>query len=111
MSSPWKKIVPPVTSYSGEASSVLARVLLPEPLGPMMACASPALTVSDSPRRISPAVRRAAVGRICAGRRVQILDAEQLACGVVMRTSVFPLSAVVETPSVDVGELAGQRRI
>src|SRR4051812_40939474 len=54
MSSPWKKTLPLVTSYSGEANSVLARVLLPEPLGPMMACASPALTVSDSPRRISP---------------------------------------------------------
>src|SRR4051794_20857970 len=54
MSSPWKKTLPLVTSYSGEANSVLARVLLPEPFGPMMACASPALTVSDSPRRISP---------------------------------------------------------
>src|SRR4051812_27484820 len=54
MSSPWKKTLPLVTSYSGEANSVLARVLLPEPLGPMMACASPALTVNDSPRRISP---------------------------------------------------------
>src|SRR3954451_13919449 len=54
MSSPWKKTLPLVTSYSGEANRVLASVLLPEPLGPMMACASPALTVSDSPRRISP---------------------------------------------------------
>src|SRR4051794_14302133 len=54
MSSPWKKTLPLVTSYSGEANSVLASVLLPEPFGPMMACASPALTVSDSPRRISP---------------------------------------------------------
>src|SRR3954467_8568477 len=54
MSSPWKKTLPLVTSYSGEANRVLASVLLPEPLGPMMACASPALTVNDSPRRISP---------------------------------------------------------
>src|SRR3954462_4380181 len=54
MSSPWKKTLPLVTSYSGEANTVLASVLLPEPFGPMMACASPALTVNDSPRRISP---------------------------------------------------------
>ena len=55
MSSPWKWIDPPVTSYSGLPSSVEASVLLPEPFGPMMAWTSPALTVSDSPLRISGA--------------------------------------------------------
>src|SRR3954453_6450780 len=54
MSSPWKKTLPLGTSYSREANNVLARLLLAQPLGPMMACASPALTVRDNPRRISP---------------------------------------------------------
>jgi hypothetical protein len=53
MSSPWKRMVPPVTVYSGEPSSVLASVDLPEPLGPMMACTSPGPTVSVTPLRIS----------------------------------------------------------
>src|SRR4051794_15063600 len=86
MSSPWKKTLPLVTSYSGEANKVLASVLLPEPLGPMMACASPALTVNDSPRRISPGFS---------------LDADSLSAGLACRSSIrkSSLPAVV-MPSV-----------
>ena len=79
MSSPWKKIRPDVTSYSGEASSVLASVLLPEPLGPMMAWTSPAWTVSDSPARMSRRLRPSSVDRRPAACR--IVDAEQLGGG------------------------------
>ena len=67
-------IVPPVTSYSGEPISVAARVLLPEPLGPMMAWTSPAPTVRSRPFRIG----RAQAGRRTAAsmhrRRPQSLD-------------------------------------
>ena len=49
-SSPRNVIVPAVTSYSGEPISVDASVLLPEPLGPMMAWTSPAPTIRSSPR-------------------------------------------------------------
>ena len=52
MSSPWNLIDPPVTSYSG-LSSTLAKVDLPEPLGPMRAWTSPAATVRSTPLRIS----------------------------------------------------------
>ena len=38
-----------MTSYSGEASRVEARVDLPEPLGPIRACTSPAATVRSTP--------------------------------------------------------------
>ncbi len=41
MSSPWRRIRPLVTSYPGSASSVLARVDFPEPLGPIKAWSSP----------------------------------------------------------------------
>ena len=53
MSSPWKRMRPCVTSYSGLASRALARVDLPEPLGPMRAWISPAWTDRSMPRRIS----------------------------------------------------------
>ena len=103
MSSPWKMIRPEVTSYSGEASSVLASVLLPDPLGPMMACASPALTVSDSPRRISePGANVLAKASLAADSLAADSVRAGLACrssmrnsslaAVVMATSVFPLS-------------------
>ena len=42
MSSPLNVIVPAVIWYSGEPISVLPSVLLPDPLGPMMAWTSPA---------------------------------------------------------------------
>ena len=66
-SSPRNSIVPPVTSYSGEPISVLPRVDLPEPLGPMMACTSPAFTVRSRPLRISgrSVARSFAAGRTC----------------------------------------------
>src|SRR5215213_9919533 len=51
-SSPRKWIVPAVISYSGDPSRVFPSVLLPEPLGPMMACTSPAPTVSERPLMI-----------------------------------------------------------
>src|SRR5919199_1241541 len=44
---------PPVTSYAGLPAMTCASVLLPEPLGPMTACTSPASTVRSTPRRIS----------------------------------------------------------
>src|SRR6476661_9055327 len=50
---PSKVAEPPVTSYAGLPASTCASVLLPEPLGPMMACTSPGATVSEMPRRIS----------------------------------------------------------
>jgi hypothetical protein len=60
MSSPWYQIRPPVTSYSGLASRVLARVDLPEPLGPMMAWTSPGRTTRSTPFRRSAG---ASIGR------------------------------------------------
>ena len=47
MSSPQKRTDPPVTWYSGLPMRAEARVDLPDPLGPMRACTSPAPTVSD----------------------------------------------------------------
>ena len=55
MSSPLKRMLPPVTSYSGEARSVVARVDLPEPFGPMRAWTSPLPTVRSTPLRMSGA--------------------------------------------------------
>ena len=40
---------PPVTSYAGCPASTCASVLLPDPLGPMTACTSPAFTVRLMP--------------------------------------------------------------
>src|SRR6267143_4779373 len=45
--------MPCVTVYAGWPAKTWASVLLPEPLGPMMACTSPAWTRSVTPRRIS----------------------------------------------------------
>jgi hypothetical protein len=56
MSSPLNRIRPPVTSYSGEARRVEARVDLPDPLGPMSAWTSPAPTVRSTPLRMSGAL-------------------------------------------------------
>src|SRR5215213_3514916 len=53
MSSPLNQMRPPVTSYSGLPSRAVARVDLPEPLGPMMACTSPGATARSTPSRIS----------------------------------------------------------
>src|SRR5277367_4339 len=50
---PSKNTCPPVISYPSRPAKIWARVLLPEPLGPMMACTSPALTVRLIPLRIS----------------------------------------------------------
>src|SRR5580658_143295 len=44
---------PAVTLYRSRPASTWASVLLPEPLGPMMACTSPALTVKSMPFKIS----------------------------------------------------------
>ena len=44
---------PGVTSYAGSPRSVLARVDLPDPFGPMSVWTSPAPTERDTPRRIS----------------------------------------------------------
>src|SRR5215217_9705281 len=52
-SSPWYVTVPLRTSYSGDPMSVDARVLLPDPLGPMMAWTSPGATVRSRPLRIA----------------------------------------------------------
>ena len=70
MSSPWKKMRPPVTSYSGLARRVLASVDLPEPFGPMMAWTSPGRTTRSTP------FRRSAGGLDRAGP--EPLDPEQL---------------------------------
>src|SRR2546427_12015252 len=43
---------PVVMMYAGFPASTWASVLLPEPLGPMMACTSPACTVRSMPRRM-----------------------------------------------------------
>ncbi len=99
MSSPWKKILPDVTSYSGEANNVLANVLLPDPLGPMIACASPALTVSDSPRRMSaPGAKVLAKASFAADS----LAADSVSAGLACRSSIrnSSLAAVVMPPSV-----------
>src|SRR6478672_6248786 len=50
---PSKVAEPPVTSYAGFPASTCTSVLLPEPLGPMIACTSPAATESEIPRRMS----------------------------------------------------------
>src|SRR5215212_5887828 len=57
MSSPPKWIVPSVTSRLGWPITTLARVDLPDPLGPMSAWTSPSRTVRSTPLRIclSPA--------------------------------------------------------
>src|SRR5204862_5315994 len=68
MSSPWKSSLPCVTSYSGLASSVEARVDLPDPFGPIRAWTSPWRTVRSIPFRIplpstdawSPSISRVA---------------------------------------------------
>src|SRR5437016_8151968 len=44
---------PPVTTYSSRPASTWASVLLPLPLGPMIAWTSPGLTVRSTPVRIS----------------------------------------------------------
>src|SRR5690606_102653 len=51
-SSPSSVTVPDVTSYLGWPARAEARVDLPEPFGPMMACVSPDLMVRSTPRRI-----------------------------------------------------------
>ncbi len=92
MSSPWNRIRPAVTTYSGEPSKVLARVLLPDPLGPMMACDSPALTVSDSPRRMSsPVAGSLAADSMTAGLACRSSMRNSSLAAVVMAISVFPL--------------------
>src|SRR6478736_1046812 len=51
-SSPSSVTVPLVIVYLGWPAIEYARVDLPEPLGPMIACVSPALMVRSTPRRI-----------------------------------------------------------
>ena len=91
MSSPWKRMRPCVTSYSGLASRALARVDLPEPLGPMRAWISPGLdrqvdATEDLGDRGGLPVRR------CGDRAgVQVLDPEQLAHGL---QSITPMRVV-----------------
>src|SRR5258706_13183694 len=58
-----------------------ASVLLPEPLGPMMACTSPVLTVRLMPRRISlPPTRtcKSLISSIVLSYRAFKADAEEL---------------------------------
>ncbi len=50
---PSKSTLPLVISYSSRPANTEARVLLPEPLGPMMAWTSPGFTVKSIPRNIS----------------------------------------------------------
>src|SRR6516225_2655209 len=50
---------PSVTVKASRPARTPARVLLPEPLGPMMACTSPAFTLRLTPRRISLSSTRA----------------------------------------------------
>ena len=69
MSSPLNRMRPAVTSYSGEPSSVVASVDLPEPLGPMMAWTSPAATVRSTPGQD--------LGAALGGARPQALDLEE----------------------------------
>ena len=45
--------MPEVMWYFGWPAIEYARVDLPEPFGPMIACTSPELTVRSTPRRIS----------------------------------------------------------
>src|SRR3990172_1770590 len=52
-SRPLYRTVPSLTSQSGCPASTRASVLLPEPLGPMMACTSPRSIERSMPRRIS----------------------------------------------------------
>ena len=53
MSSPRKRMLPCVTTYSGLPSSTEASVDLPEPFGPIRAWTSPGRTVRSTPWRIS----------------------------------------------------------
>ncbi len=50
--SPLNQISPSVTSYFGLPIMTFARVLLPEPLGPISAWTSPRFTTRSTPRRI-----------------------------------------------------------
>src|SRR5919205_1167316 len=52
-SSPSRVTVPPVIVYFGWPAIEYARVDLPDPFGPMIACVSPERTVRSTPRRIS----------------------------------------------------------
>ena len=90
-SSPWNVIVPAVTSYSGEPISVLPSVLLPEPLGPMMACTSPGAT--DEVEAPQDLVAVLALG----GAHVQIVDPEQR-----RSWSILPPADIIPIP---VGEI------
>src|SRR5438128_329930 len=56
---PSKRTSPSVTVKASRPARTPASVLLPEPLGPMMACTSPALTLRLTPRRISLSSTRA----------------------------------------------------
>ena len=56
---PSRVAVPPVTSARSRPASTPAKVLLPEPFGPMMACTSPGFTVRSRPLRISLSSMRA----------------------------------------------------
>ena len=62
-----------MTSYSGLPSRVVARVDLPDPLGPIRACTSPAPIVRSTPRRISAD----AGAPIDQRGSVQVLDLEE----------------------------------
>jgi hypothetical protein len=63
MSSPLQPERPPVTDVLGDPISVLASVVLPDPLGPMIAWTSPGRIVSDTPRRIGAS--RFSAGAAC----------------------------------------------
>ena len=100
MSSPWNRIRPAVTSYSGEPSKVLARVLLPGSVG---AHDGVRLAGVDRQRQASEDLFAGGSASLAAdsddGRSgVQIVDAEQLAgsCGH-GHQCISPI-AVVETP-------------
>src|SRR5262249_31893918 len=56
---PSNRTSPSVTVKASRPARTPARVLLPEPLGPMMACTSPAFTLRSTPRRISLSSTRA----------------------------------------------------
>src|SRR5579885_2231103 len=80
-SCPRYSTVPSVTSYSGWPESTRARVLLPEPFGPMMACTCPASIDRSMPRRISrppPRTCRFSTTRIALANAALQADAEEL---------------------------------
>ena len=75
---------PAVTWYSGEPISDEASVLLPDPLGPMMACTSPGSTMRSRPRRIG-SIRRAGWSGVSAGSAHRPSTRNNAVIGIILR--------------------------